>query len=54
MISDSDTAGPTQFLPRAEVSEVAQAILDEAKPAPRILPGPMRPARCYAALGSVR
>jgi alkylhydroperoxidase family enzyme len=29
MIDDSDTAGATQFLPRAEVSEVARAILDE-------------------------
>jgi hypothetical protein len=29
MTSDSDTAGAAQFLSRAEVSEIAQAILDE-------------------------
>jgi hypothetical protein len=29
MISDSDTAGAAQFLSGAEVSEIAQAILDE-------------------------
>jgi hypothetical protein len=49
MISDSDTAGAAPFLSRAEVSEAAQAILDEDSSR-----GRRGPASRYAALGSAR